>query len=982
MKIQRNPFLAVALGSGLFVPTLHAEVAPYASADANTSYLYHFNEAAGGSSAANVGSTGDAAFSVDGNPYAGDGVNQPLITTVLGATGFSGFGNAANVTADACLGVDADGNGGFQPGDFAPVGLDQMPNHSTIFGTSNAFTLEAMINVPSITSGTREIICTDNNNAAVAERGIQFRITAAGVLEFNFLGTTPAAFTAAIPTTGPHAFAANQWFHVALTYDGSTMTYYGTRVDSGAVHANPIATNTVETVDLVDDAVLVIGNEGRSTGGLGAEPIGGLIDEVRISEVARQATQFIFSDGDDLRDDWEVTYFRANESETIVDILAKFTGSDDPDLDTFNNLAEQAAGSNPTDPVSVPGNADGDGMDDAWEMLHFGDLDENGSGDPDGDLATNEEEETAGTDPSGADGFTSFPDTENGTGDGLSDAWELSVFGVLTQTASGDPDLDLYTNTEEYTLLKNPTDQLSAPDGDTDGLNDGWEALYFFVSGDDRPTLLARESGASDADSDGYSNDAEETAGTNPTTSQKPTDTDADGLIDTWEIAHFENLDSLPGDLTGDGDAFTNLQEQNAGSDPEDTASTPGDIDGDATADTAEAFQPYTVDSNTLHLWHLDEVDQPASDVGNTPVTMTTINANGQLWQPSLAGFATGLNTSQGRGTLSGGVLSAVPLSATTSDDTTITYAGADGGFTFEGIVRIDFDPTVAPGSTNPMQIVTGEADVDATRVWQFRLVPIGGPGNVGGTTPKLEFINIHGGAPVQAVAAALPTSGDPDAIVQGSWYHVAVTYNGSEATPDNLKLYWTLLDPSRTAANEVLSGQMTNDLITSTPDFTIGNEGRDGATGTGSTDGFVGVIDEIRISDIARTAAQFLFISPGDSDGDGLPDAWETTHFGDLSQTAADDFDHDGTSNGVEYRLGLTPNSGSSRFAAARSAAGVIQWPSVTGVTFTIERSTTLAAGSWTVLDAAIPGTAGTASYTDPSPPAGKAFYKVTLNP
>ncbi|MES2657726.1 MAG: LamG-like jellyroll fold domain-containing protein [Verrucomicrobiota bacterium] len=986
MKIPKNPFLAVALGSGLFVPTLHAAVTPYVSADADTSYLYHFNEAAGGSSAANGGSTGRAALSVDGNPYAGDTVDQPLITTVLGSTGFSGFGNAANVTSDACLGVDSDGNGGFRPGDFAPVGPDQMPNHSTLFGTGNAFTLEAMVNVPSITSGSRQIFCTDNNNAAVAERGFQFRISATGQLDFNFLGTTgTAAFIAPIPTTGPHAFAANQWFHLALTYTGSTMTYYWTRVDSGAVHANPIATNTVETVDLVDDAVLVIGNEGRATNGLGGEPLNGLIDEVRISEVERQATQFIFSDGDDLRDDWEVTYFRENESETLVDILAKFDGSDDPDEDSFDNLAEQTAGSNPTDPGSIPGNADGDGLDDAWEFLHFGDLDEVEGGDPDGDFATNEEEQPAETDPSGADGFLDFPDTEGGTGDGLSDAWEFAYFGNLDETADDDSDEDLYTHAEEYTLLTNPTDQLSAPDGDGDGLNDGWEALHFFVSGDDRPTLLARESGASDADSDGYSNDAEETAGTNPTTSQKPTDTDSDGLIDTWEIAHFESLDPLPGDLTGDGDAFSNLQEQNAGSNPEDTASVPSDIDGDSTADTAEAFQPYSVDSNTLHLWHLDEMDQPAADAVSGGLTMTALSANGRMWTPSLAGFGTALDPSLGRGTAAGGVLSALPPSNTASDNTTLTYAGVDGAFTFEAIVRIDFDPSIAPPNMIPMQIVTGEAEDSPNRVWQLRLVPIGGPGNVAGTTPLLEFINLHGDVGVQSLSAPLPLTADPDAIAQNGWYHVAVAYNGSEATAGNIKLYWTLLDSARTEANELFSGQMTNDLITAAPDFTIGNEGRD-FNGTGSTDSFLGVVDEVRISNIARTPSQFHFVST--EVADNLGDTWEMTYFGDLDETDTGDFDSDGTDNLTEFRLGLIPNSGTSRFAAVTTDGNpddgfTLTWPSLAGTSFNIWRSYDLA--GWTEIASdvtASPAPATSTSHTDatPVPPDKKAFYRVEL--
>jgi Glycosyl hydrolase catalytic core/Concanavalin A-like lectin/glucanases superfamily/Putative Ig domain len=125
-----------------------------------------------------------------------------------------------------------------------------------------------------------------------------------------------------------------------------------------------------------------------------------------------------------------------------------------------------------------------------------------------------------------------------------------------------------------------------------------------------------------------------------------------------------------------------------------------------------------------------------------------------------------------------------------------------------------------------------------------------------------------------------------------------------------------------------------------------------------------------------------FYLIETNDSDNDGLDDTWETTYFTNLSQTAGGDFDHDGTTNLTEFRLGLIPNKSSSRFVASISGDGTIQWPSVAGITFTIKRSTTLAAGSWSVLEAAFTGTPGTASYNDPSPPAGRAFYKIEFNP
>ncbi|MBC8001660.1 MAG: hypothetical protein H7X97_03635, partial [Opitutaceae bacterium] len=147
--------------------------------------------------------------------------------------------------------------------------------------------------------------------------------------------------------------------------------------------------------------------------------------------------------------------------------------------------------------------------------------------------------------------------------------------------------------------------------------------------------------------------------------------------------------------------------------------------------------------------------------------------------------------------------------------------------------------------------------------------------------------------------------------------------------------------------------------------------------TGAGNESNEVIKLDSIRIG---LTYSDVTAANP-DSDNDGMTDTWEITYFGNTGQAAADDFDKDGTDNLTEFRLGLIPNSGSSRFAASWSSGGVISWPSVTGVTFKVWRSTTLQTGSWSDRGN-VPGTAGTASFTDPSPPAGTAFYRIALLP
>ncbi len=134
----------------------------------------------------------------------------------------------------------------------------------------------------------------------------------------------------------------------------------------------------------------------------------------------------------------------------------------------------------------------------------------------------------------------------------------------------------------------------------------------------------------------------------------------------------------------------------------------------------------------------------------------------------------------------------------------------------------------------------------------------------------------------------------------------------------------------------------------------------------------------------VLRTVA-----SGNDSDSDGMDDTWETTYFGNTSQSATGDFDGDGTDNLTEFRLGLIPNDGSSRFAIvtsdnALSDGYTITWQGKAGLSFTVERSTTLEAAFWTNLTPTPQaGVEGTNTFTDPAPvPAGKAFYRVLLEP
>lgn len=578
-KFPWSGFAVVAIPlltlSGALALTAAAAVAPYAP-DVNTVYLFHFDEPAAGSVATNsVSVPGANLVSFDGNNFAGDGVNQPAVSTVLGGAGFAGFGSAANLTAsDLGLGLDGNGDGGFQLDDGSPTSTDRLTTHS-FFGANNEFTLEALINVPSITSGNRQIIATDHGGPNNTDRGIQFRITGAGHLEFNFIGVNTSSLTVPIPTTGDHAFVADEWFHVALVYDGTNALFYWTRLASGATAANLIGGPLAEDVDANDAALLVIGNEGRAVGSTGAtEGLLGLIDEVRISNVARATNEFVFrsvtvtassteagttnypantldgnlnsrwsagGDGEwltydlgryDLVESVDIAFFSGNTRTAIFDVLLSNDGLiwrtalssnvssgttlalqsfDFPDwparyvrvvghgnsVNNFNSFTEVAIHN------STPADTDADGLPDVWETFYFTNLTQVATGDLDADSLSNGAEFLHGTDPTQP---SELGDSDN---DGLEDAWELAQFGNLNQTATGDPDRDGFSNLLESENGTNPNNPNSITgDADGDSLPDAWENANLGGT-----NYWAYE----DPDGDGYNNVAELVAGTSGT---------------------------------------------------------------------------------------------------------------------------------------------------------------------------------------------------------------------------------------------------------------------------------------------------------------------------------------------------------------------------------------------------------------------------------------------------------------------------------
>ncbi len=301
---MRNPFiktgsrrfasaitLVFALLLGAF-PAFADLVGPY-TPDTNTLFLLHFDEAAGGSVTTNLGTKGGNFYSVS---EAASTTTPPLVTTMLGAAGYvnglTNFNNCVtNPTTGYLLGYDFNNSGAFD-GDNGGAALSAdrlaMTNLNIGNGGQTSFTIEALIRPTTITPN-QEILCTDST---AGTRAFQFRLTA-GSLQFSMISAGQAV-TAPIPTTGPDAFVANNWYHVAVVYDGTKATLYWTLLDPANGAAHVLGTPAALTLGTAAGAAagpMCIGNENRNTAG---EQFFGSIDEVRISSVARKSGEMQF----------------------------------------------------------------------------------------------------------------------------------------------------------------------------------------------------------------------------------------------------------------------------------------------------------------------------------------------------------------------------------------------------------------------------------------------------------------------------------------------------------------------------------------------------------------------------------------------------------------------------------------------------------------------------------------------------------------
>jgi hypothetical protein len=119
------------------------------------------------------------------------------------------------------------------------------------------------------------------------------------------------------------------------------------------------------------------------------------------------------------------------------------------------------------------------------------------------------------------------------------------------------------------------------------------------------------------------------------------------------------------------------------------------------------------------------------------------------------------------------------------------------------------------------------------------------------------------------------------------------------------------------------------------------------------------------------------------------VQETWRHTHFGTTANSGdgADDndYDHDGFTNAEEFAAGTNPTLSGDFFKAENphrsGGTFTLSTAGRAGRTYALQRSTTMAAGSWTTVDTEGPlGSDGPVSLTDVAAPNDAAFYRIQV--
>ena len=654
------------------------------------------------------------------------------------------------------------------------------------------------------------------------------------------------------------------------------------------------------------------------------------------------------------------------DSDGLLDGIEVLTHSTNPlkvdsDGDGYSDLDEVTDGTNPLDDSSNPGMQQGAVLFNPFRRLNVagargaggGLTGFNGVGQGVG-LVTSFNGEFQSVSPLGwrEETLTINPRNRDSDGDGMNDVWE-ETFGIdpLVNNAGVDTDGDGLSNIQEFTLTTNPI--LSDTDGDgltdfsevnayssnplevdsdSDGFEDG-EEVYLGnnpISNSDYPGVVIsvyrgtlfqissiggrQSSGMNDSFFIGGGSYSEgvtagnglvnmtgllfstQGGGVNPT----EVDTDGDGMTDLWENSY--GLNSLFDDSAqdGDGDGLSNIQEFALLTNPVNMDS---DRDGLSDGDENGQYSTNPLLADTDGDGYLD-----GFEINNGGDPLSSANYPGSSAHQSFGRtLAWNVNSSSGwmlgGGGQSLGLVGQPYWAGVTSHQSIVNRSGFLGaiGDAGSGSSGVDADNDGLPDAWeqtygfNPL-VADSAGDLDGDGLSNLEEYTANSNPNLSDTDgdgvgdaqevnlyfsdPTMEDTDGDGYTDFEEVSAGTSAS---SAVEYPDWNVTLVVYQSSLHV-QNVAGGWHVHSGNATSFSSI--GSFSSPPVTTSGDFS-------------NLTGFTFL-----------TNPPLMDPSSSDSDGDGLPDTWESVYGLSVTQAnASDDQDGDTLSNLVEFQQGTNPN-------------------------------------------------------------------------